>query len=154
MPDIEELLAAHPFVAGMETEQVHRVSGCARELTSFAPDEVIFRAGGTANRCYLICRGTIAIEVHSPGHGARVLQTVGKGDLLGWSWMFEPYRWLFDARALTATEVIELDGKSLRECAAQDPMLGFHVMSRIAVVLAGRLEATQLQLLDLYVDRP
>ena len=153
MPEIEELLSAHPFVAGMGPEQVQHVRECARGLSSFEPDEVIFRAGGTANRCYLICRGNVAIEVHSPGHGARVVQTVGKGELLGWSWMFEPYRWLFDARALCETEVIELDGKTLRECAAKDPSLGFHVMSRVAVLLAGRLQATQLQLLDFYVDR-
>jgi CRP/FNR family cyclic AMP-dependent transcriptional regulator len=154
MPDMEELLVAHPFVAGLEPEQVQLVRGCARGLRSFEADEVIFRAGGMANCCYLICHGTIAIEVHSPGHGARVVQTVGKGELLGWSWMFEPYRWLFDARAMTATEVIELDGKALRECAAADTSMGFHVMSRVAVLLAGRLQATQLQLLDLYVDRP
>ncbi len=154
MPDIQELLAAHPFVAGMEPAQVRRVGACARGLTTFEPDQVIFRAGGTADRCYLIIHGTIAIEVHSPGHGARVVQTVGKGEILGWSWMFEPYRWLFDARAMTPTEVVAIDGRALRECAAQDTSLGFYVMSRLAMLLAGRLQATQLQLLDLYVDRP
>jgi CRP/FNR family cyclic AMP-dependent transcriptional regulator len=79
--------------------------------------------------------------------------TLHGGDALGWSWMFPPYRWAFDARALSATEAIVIDGETLRESAATDHELGYHVVWRVAREMADRLQATRLQLLDVYGER-
>ena len=148
-----ELLADHPFVEGMDEEMMTRIAGCVDSVVKLDPDEVIFRAGGTANRLYLIQHGDVSLEVHSPGIGARIVQTLHGGEVLGWSWMFAPYRWAFDARALTPTEALVLDGKRLRECISQDSELGLYVVSRLARLIVDRLQATRLQLLDLYASR-
>jgi len=148
-----EMLADHPFVEGMDEAQVLKIAGCVNSVVKLDPDEVIFRAGGTANRLYLLRHGDVALEVHSPGVGARIVQTLHGGEILGWSWMFAPYRWVFDARALTPTEALVLDGKRIRECTSQDPELGLYVMSRLARLVVDRLQATRLQLLDLYASR-
>jgi CRP-like cAMP-binding protein len=114
---------------------------------------MIFRSGGEATKCYLIQSGEVAIEVYSPGTGSRIVQTVSRGEVLGWSWLFEPYVWSFDARVLTPATAIVLDGEAIRHCMNDEPNLGYPMMVRFARLIVGRLQATRLQLLDLYASR-
>ena len=152
-PVPEELLAAHPFVVGIEESQLARIAECAVSVVQFAADEVIFHAGGVARVLYLLRRGDVALEVVAPGGGTRIVATLHGGDALGWSWMFPPYRWAFDARASAATEAIVIDGEKLRRCAEADHELGYQVVWRVAREMADRLQATRLQLLDVYGGR-
>jgi CRP/FNR family cyclic AMP-dependent transcriptional regulator len=149
-----DLLAAHPFVVGMEESQLQRIAQCAVDVVQFAADRVIFHAGGVARVMYLLRRGDVALEVVAPGTGTRIVTTLSGGDVLGWSWLFPPYRWAFDARALTPTEAIVIDGEKLRECAGVDHELGYQVVWRVAREMADRLQATRFQLLDVYRERP
>ncbi len=152
-PTPAELLAAHPFVVGMEEEEMRRISECIKEVAGFTADQTIFRSGGVARCLYLIRRGDIALEVPISGTRSRIVTTLTGGDILGWSWMFPPYRWAFDARAMSATEAIVLDGESLRRHTAEDCKLGYQVVWRVAREMADRLQATRLQMLDVYGDR-
>lgn len=152
-PSPAELLAVHPFVVGMEESQVRRIAECLTTVTQFATDQAIFHSGGVARVLYLIRSGDVALEVAGPGAGTRIVATLHAGDALGWSWMFPPYRWAFDARALAPTEAIVIDGEKLRQCAAADHELGYQVVWRVAREMADRLQATRLQLLDVYGER-
>ena len=152
-PSPAELLAVHPFVVGMEESQVRRIAECLTTVTQFATDQAIFHSGGVARVLYLIRSGDVALEVAAPGAGTRIVATIHAGDALGWSWMFPPYRWAFDARALAPTEAIVIDGEKLRQCAAADHELGYQVVWRVAREMADRLQATRLQLLDVYGER-
>lgn len=148
-----ELLAAHPFVVGMDEAELRGMAECATGVARFATDQVLFHSGGIAKSLYLIRSGDVALEVPAPGGGTRIVGTLHGGDTLGWSWLFPPYRWAFDARALAPTEAITIDGETLRRCVADDHELGFHVVWRVAREMADRLQATRLQLLDVYGER-
>jgi len=150
--DLETALRDHQFTAGMATEDVSRIMDCVVGEASFAEDEVLFRAGSPADRLYLLEDGEVALEIHSPARPHRIIQTVAGGEILGWSWLFEPYRWTFDARAITPTSAIVLDAAKIRHCADQHPDLGILVIRRIAGLVVQRLHATRLQLLDLYAS--
>jgi len=152
-PSPAELLAVHPFVVGMEESQVRRIAECLTTVTQLSTDQAIFHSGGVARVLYLIRSGDVALEVAGPGAGTRIVATLHAGDALGWSWMFPPYRWAFDARALAPTEAIVIDGEKLRQCAAADHELGYQVVWRVAREMADRLQATRLQLLDVYGER-
>jgi CRP/FNR family cyclic AMP-dependent transcriptional regulator len=150
--ELRELLAAHPFAAGMTSAQVVQLAGCCIGTVQFEPDDTILRAGDQADRCFLILTGEVATEVRWPG-GGTIIQTIEGGEVLGWSWMFPPYRWVFDGRALVTTTALVIDGISLRGLTERDHDLGFQVMSRVARLVVERLRATQLQLVDLYGNR-
>lgn len=152
-PSPAELLAAHPFVVGMDEAQVSRLAECLTGPADFATDQVIFHSGGVARSLYLIRRGDVALEVPSLGSGTRIVGTLHAGDALGWSWLFPPYRWAFDARALSPTGALVIDGERLRRCAGEDHELGYQVVWRVAREMADRLQATRLQLLDVYGER-
>ena len=151
--DMVEELGKHPFMDGLSPELVEQMAQFAKGIVSWDADHMIFRSGGAADDCYLIRSGEVALEVHSPGSGSRIIQTVARGEVLGWSWLFSPHRWAFDARVLTPAEAIVLDGEMMRENISDNHPLGFEIMTRFARIIADRLQATRLQLLDLYASR-
>lgn len=151
--DMVEELGKHPFMDGLSSELVEQMAQFVKGIKTWDSDEVMFRSGGAADDCYLIRSGEVALEVHSPGSGSRIIQTVSRGEVLGWSWLFSPYRWVFDARVLTPVEAIVLDGEMMRGSISDNHPLGFEIMTRFARIIVGRLQATRLQLLDLYASR-
>jgi CRP/FNR family transcriptional regulator, cyclic AMP receptor protein len=150
---VEEVLAAHPFLKGMSQHQRRILSDCAM-LSSFAPGELIFREGDPANRFYLIHEGKMALESHVRERGTVLIQTIGSGDLLGWSWLFPPYYWHFDARAIEPSEAVFFYGTPLRDECEADHDFGYELLKRMTEVVIKRLQASRRQLLDSYGLHP
>ena len=119
----------------------------------FETGNYIFREGENADNFYLIREGKVALETNVPGQGAVTVQTLSKGEVLGWSWLVPPFRWSFDARAIEPTRAIALDGKCLRDKCEADPRLGFELLKRFAGVIVSRLQAARMQTLDIYGNR-
>ncbi|HXX91004.1 MAG TPA: cyclic nucleotide-binding domain-containing protein [Acidimicrobiales bacterium] len=147
--DIAELVAHHPLLAGLPGDTIDHVAGCARNV-ALAAGELLLAEGEPADTLYLLRRGRVALEVHGPGRGRLVVETLRPGDAVGWSWLFPPYRWHFDARALEPVGAIALDGACLRAKADEDPAFGYELLRRVSAVMLERLQATRLRLLDLY----
>jgi CRP/FNR family transcriptional regulator, cyclic AMP receptor protein len=149
MEGLERILAAHPFFEGLDPGHLAVLVGCATNMR-FDPGTYLFRAREEANQFFLLRDGRIALELAAPGQTPLVLQTLGQGDILGWSWLIPPYHWMFDAVATEQTRAIGLDGKCLRGKCEADHDLGYELLKRFARIMEERLEATRLQLLDLY----
>lgn len=149
MRTMKELLGAHPFFVGLDDEGIELVVGCATNV-HFAPDEYLFRVGEPADRFYVVRHGRVALELHVPGRGQRVVDTVEDDQVLGWSWLVPPHQWFLDARAVMPTSAIALDGVCIRGKCDDDPELGYAVMQRVAQVMYRRLQSTRVRLLDLY----
>lgn len=149
METLERILGEHPFFQDLEPAQLGVVVGCAANLR-FDSGAFLIRAGEEANQFFLLRDGKVALEVAAPGQQPLVLQTVGAGDILGWSWLIPPYHWMFDAVALEPTRTIALDGRCLRGKCEADRVLGYELLKRFAHIMEQRLQATRLQLLDLY----
>jgi CRP/FNR family transcriptional regulator, cyclic AMP receptor protein len=139
-------LAAHPFLRGMSRDHLAVLAGAARDV-SFPARYRIFEDGGSATHFWLIQSGHVSLDLHVPGQGPVVIETIGMGQLLGWSWLFPPYRWAFGAVTGTAMEAFEFDAPAVRERCAADPELGFEFGQRVSRVLAQRLEATRIRLI-------
>jgi CRP/FNR family transcriptional regulator, cyclic AMP receptor protein len=85
-----------------------------------------------------------------PGRGPITVETIGPGEILGWSWLFPPYRWHFDGRAVEGTRAIAFDAKCLRLKCEEDHDLGYELVKQFAHVMMERLQATRLRMLDVY----
>ncbi|GIU90306.1 MAG: hypothetical protein KatS3mg010_1405 [Acidimicrobiia bacterium] len=147
--EIHELLAEHPFFAGLEPGDRELIAGCGtqRHVPGRLP---VAHEGDDADRFFVLRDGRVAIEVHAPGRGSLVVATASSGDVVGWSWIVPPHRWRFDVRAVTDVHAVALDGACLRGKCEADPALGYRLMKRFSGVLVERLEATRLRLLDVY----
>ena len=146
---LEPLLRDHPFLKDLEPEYLALLAGCATNVR-FGAGSFLFREGGAADRCFLIREGKIALEIAAPGHGAIIVQTLAAGDVAGFSWLLEPHQWQFDGRVVEPVRAFALDGTCLRGKCAEDPRLGFELTQLFARLAIQRLQATRLQLLDVY----
>lgn len=151
MGTLDSILAEHPFLKGLAPPQIELIAGCASNIR-FNKGDYIFREDEEADRFYLIRHGLVALDVFVPQRGPVTIDTIQEGEVLGWSWLFPPYRWHFDARALQLTRAVAFDGKCLREKCEKDSHLGYELVMRFSQIIMQRLQSARLQLLDLYGD--
>ena len=145
----EKILGEHPFFKDLSDPHLDTVVGCVANVV-FQPGEFIFREGEAADHFFVVREGKVAVEVFVPNKGPVTIETIEGGEMLGWSWLFPPYKARFDARALNAVRALSLDGACLRTKCEKDPALGYELLKRFTEVVVSRLEATRMQLLDLY----
>jgi CRP/FNR family cyclic AMP-dependent transcriptional regulator len=149
MKSIEEIIAEHQFFADLEPEYIKLVAGCASNVI-YNPDDYLFHEGEEADRFFIIRHGVVAVEVHGHRSGTIRIQTVDENDVLGWSWLFPPYRWHYDARVISLARMTAFDGKCLRDKCEADHDLGYDLMKRFAGIMVQRLKAANLQVMDVY----
>lgn len=152
METLERILAEHAFFEGLDPEYLKTVTGCASNVR-FAAGAYIFREGEQANHFYLLRQGKVAVEIFAPQSPPIIVDTLEKDEILGWSWLVSPYQWRFDARVTEDVRAIALDGKCLREKCEANHNLGYALLKRLVQLIDQRLQATRLQLLDVYANR-
>lgn len=145
-------LTAHPFVRGMADEHVTRLGEVTRYIALPAKFR-LFEEGGTADRFWLIEAGQVALDVHVPGYGIVIIETLGRGEVIGWSWLFPPYQWQLGAVTIQPTQAFELDGRAVRGLCQADPVLGRELTRRFIPIVVDRLQATRMRLLNAYRSR-
>lgn len=145
--NIEPILKEHAFFRDIPQKYFSFIVGCASNVV-FKSGDVILKEDSQADKFYLIRSGRVNICIEIPRR--ITVQTIGEGEILGWSWLIPPYRYRFSAVALEDVRAIALDGKCFREKCEKNPDLGYEVLKRLVGVLTDRLEATRLQLLDIY----
>ena len=149
MQTLESILEQHPFFEGLKPEYVQLLTGCASNVR-YQAGVYLFREGQVALNFYIILQGKVDMETFAAQRGQLTIETIEAGEVLGWSWLFPPYRWHFSARVVEPTRAFALDGKCLRTKSGEDHDLGYELLMRFAQVIIQQLEATRLQLLDVY----
>jgi CRP/FNR family transcriptional regulator, cyclic AMP receptor protein len=146
---IDDLLSEIEFFDGLDEEILSLIGGCAQNA-SFKEGAYLAREGEPSETFFVVTRGRVGVQIYAPNKGQILLETVDPGMLLGWSWLFPPHIWAFDLQALKPTTVIVFHAQCLREKCEKDPVFGYDLMKRFARLMGHRLEATRMQLLDMY----
>jgi CRP/FNR family transcriptional regulator, cyclic AMP receptor protein len=149
MTDLHELLGTHEFFAGLEHHLILKVADMAT-IAEFPAGTWIARSGTDANVFHAVIEGRAGVELAAAGRPPLLVATVHPGEVVGWSWYFEPHRWHFDVLALDPLRTVAIDGVRLRVACVDDHELGYHLGRRLAQVVASRLESTRHQLMDVY----
>lgn len=139
---IEEYLSKQKFFSGLSPEVIGFLAGCAtqREVES---GQVLFPLGERANRFYLICTGSICVEIPAISGPSLTVQSLGPDQVLGWSWLIPPYKWNFQARAQVQSKLFEFDGEKVLACCERDSEFGYELLKRFASLMSERLEAAR-----------
>ncbi len=138
-------LADHPFLSSMPPEALRRLATHAYQH-SYAAGDVIFREGSDADRFFLVRQGRIRLDMEVAGRGQVEVETLDADCVLGWSWLFAPYRWQLTATATEQCSLLIFDASILRSMMAGEPVIGYELMRRFAGVLSDRLQATRARL--------
>ncbi len=142
-------IAGHAFLRGISPDHVARLAGAAVAV-SFPAGQRLFDEGAPANKCWLLTAGRVALDLPMPGRANLIVETLGGGDVIGFSWLSPPHQWQFGAETLEPTEAFELDGTAVRALCDRHPDLGYQFVLRMLAVAVERLQATRIRLLDLY----
>ena len=141
-----ELLAAHPFLADVQPRFVERLAGFARRASA-RPGEYLIREGGHADTWYLLREGHVDLTAGIADRGEVVVDIIGPGQVLGWSWLFPPCRWHFSAVAVEPVLAIALDGPKVRGLCDKESAFGYDLTNRFLAVMLQRMQATRFRLL-------
>ena len=144
-----ETLKNIQFLKDFSDDHLQHLASLA-EIKEFPAGSVVFREGRPSSSVYLVVRGDITLEFNVPTRGAMEFQTVGSGDLLAWTAVLGLGSMTATARVQTPSTLLALDAAQIRVFCDHDLSFGFAFMQRIAQVLASRLSATRLVLMDLY----
>lgn len=145
----EKLLSEHAFFKGIEQQHLDILAGCCSNKV-FEAGEVIGHEGDKAENFFLIREGKVAVQIATPSKGPVTVQTLGEGEIIGWSWLFPPYQWNFDLKAIEKTRTIALDAKCLRKKCDEIPELGYLLMKKFSFIMIQRLKSTRMQILNIY----
>ncbi len=146
---VRERVSDHPFVACLSPGHRAMLARFASPAT-FVAGQRLFDEGGTAETFWLLDKGSVALDLRVPGRGDVVVETLPAGTVLGWSWLYAPFRWNFGAVAREDTEAVAFSAPAVRGQFALDPGFGYAVLNCFAPVIVERLQATRLRMLDLY----
>jgi CRP-like cAMP-binding protein len=149
MSEIKKTMAEHPFFKDFQSSHLKMLAECA-SLVSFNKGTYLFHEGETADWLYLILEGKVVVETQMPGRDPLAIMTIGGGGVVGWSWLFPPYRWHFSVRVIEDASAIALDAKRVLQKCREDYAMGYELMWRCAYVMGERLQATRLQLLNAF----
>jgi CRP-like cAMP-binding protein len=146
---LESLRKLSPLLEDLSGESLRFLESVSSEL-DFEPREILFAEDDPAGTFYVIETGRIGLEVDFPAEESMIIETLGRGNLVGISSMFPPARWNWTARALEKTTVVAFDAEAVRARCAEDKELALHVYATVAATAAHRLNAARVRLLDLY----
>jgi CRP/FNR family transcriptional regulator, cyclic AMP receptor protein len=143
------MLADHEFLRGMSPEDVVLLDGAAVSV-SIPAGHRLFHEGAPAEKWWLLTGGHVALDMHMPGRPNLIVETLDRGDVLGFSWLAPPHRWQFGAETVEPTTAFELDGPEVMTLCGTHPELGYQLALRMLAAAVRRLQATRIRLLDLY----
>lgn len=146
---LEPILKEHEFFKDLAPDYLMLLVECAKNVR-FHQGEYLMREGEEANEFFLLRHGEVGIEITMPAQGPRTIQTLSEGEVVGWSWLFPPYRAHYSVRCKTLVRALSLDGECIRGKCETNPRLGYELMQRFAQIMMDRLKATRMQLLDVY----
>ncbi|MCB0035545.1 MAG: Crp/Fnr family transcriptional regulator [Anaerolineales bacterium] len=149
MTNLVEILEQNPFFEPLTDNQRAALVAQA-SLRQFKEGVHLLHENKPATEFYLLVAGDVALTTQFPRRGVVTLQTFHAGAVLGWSWLFPPYEWHFDARTNTPVTAVVFDGAAVRASCEADHEFGYQLMRLFANMMLQRLQATRLQLLDVY----
>jgi CRP/FNR family transcriptional regulator, cyclic AMP receptor protein len=145
-------VSAHPFLAALAPEHRTALADDATAV-SLAAGARVFAEGSAADRFWLLESGGVALDMPVPGRGDVVVETLAGPTVLGWSWLYPPYRWHFGAVAREPSDALAFDATAVRRRCGADAVFGYAILNLFAPVIIRRLQATRLRMLDLYAPR-
>lgn len=137
------------MMQALPAEHRNQLLRIAHEV-NFPQGTRIFEEGRRADRFWIIRSGTVTLDMHVPGRRAAIIENLGLGELVGWSWLFPPHTWQLGAEAMSPVRAYEFDATTVRLMCRADPEFRAAVAQWVGQVIAHRLHAARTRLLDLY----
>jgi len=142
-----EYLSAHEFFSDFSDDVLKFLCECSSTFV-IKQGQILFRQGENANNFYVVLNGHISIQMPAIMGPTLEIQTLGKDQVLGWSWLIAPYKWNFQTRAEEDTELLQFDGAAILARCEQEPKFGYELLKKFAGLMSERLNAAREKMMD------
>jgi CRP/FNR family cyclic AMP-dependent transcriptional regulator len=143
----QSYLSAHEFFSSLGDEALEFLSECSDERV-IKKGQILFRQGENADKFYVVRSGRITVQMPAIMGPPLEIQTLGQGQVLGWSWLISPYKWTFQSRAEEDSELLQFDGAAVLARCEQEPKFGYALLKKFAGLMSVRLDAARLKMMD------
>jgi len=143
----QSVLGAQPFLRGLSDDQLAQLSMLCQHVV-VPSRQRMFEEGTTADRFWLVDAGQVTLDATVPGQGRLIIGALGRGDVLGLSWLAAPYQWRFGAITTQPTQGFEFEARAVRAACERDPALGYELCRRFNAAVVRRLQTTRARLLE------
>ena len=140
-------LRSQPFLRGMPPDQLAELARLSRHV-AYPAGERLFEEGRTADTFWIIDAGRVTLDASVPGQGPVTIETLGRGDVLGLSWLVPPCQWRYGAVTATGVQAFAFDGRAVRAACAAGPVLSAEVYRRFCAAVVHRLQVTRARLVE------
>ena len=110
--------------------------------------QILFRQGENADKFYVVRSGRISIQMPAIMGPTLEIQTLGKDQVLGWSWLISPYKWNFQTKAEEDSELLQFDGTAILARCKQEPKFGYELLKKFAALMSVGLNAARQKMMD------
>jgi CRP/FNR family cyclic AMP-dependent transcriptional regulator len=148
-PASTELLGGTWFGADIPPDVRRRIAAIG-EVADFPVGAIVVAEGEPCRAMGVVVSGRIALRLAVPGAGDQTIITVDEGDLFGWSALLPGAPATSTGVALLPTRALLFERERLVAALAVDAEMAAAVYQRVLLAVVRRLQATRLQLLDLY----
>jgi CRP/FNR family transcriptional regulator, cyclic AMP receptor protein len=140
-----EALRSLACFAGIPADSLKAVAAIAEDR-DFEAGEVLWHEGEPIRWLCIVRQGEIDVVYHLQDKKRCVVDTVIGGEITGWSALVEPYRHSATCVARAAGRFLCIDAAALRGLCEKDSVLGYRMLTQVAMTLSSRLKGARLQL--------
>ena len=144
---ITDYLAAHEFFSEISDDILKFLCECSSTY-EIKKEQILFRQGEPADKFYIIRNGTISIQMPAIMGPALDIQTLGKDQVLGWSWLISPYKWNFQTKADEYSELLQFEAAAILARCDQEPKFGYELFKKFAGLMSAGLNAARQKMMD------
>jgi CRP-like cAMP-binding protein len=129
-----------------QIEKIHSIS------TSLKAKEgtILAHEGDKADCFFIVIEGELSICNHVPKKGTKILETLGPGEMVGWSWLLKSSNWSFDVQVHRKASVLKIPAAKIFQLMEKDFAFKEAILVSVIEVLASRLKNTRILFNDLY----
>lgn len=119
--------------------------------------ECLFQEDTEADRFYIVKEGSIFLTtcIYRGGKVEHLdaMEPIGKGEVLGWSAVVQPYKYRMGALARADSTVIAIEAEPLRHLLEENPENGYLFMKKISELISDRLFNHCIQFLSMITEK-
>ena len=135
---VDRILKGHDIFRSLTVDEAHHVVAFS-SVKKFEADETVFECNDAAGHVYMLLKGSVHLQLpaNPPSYGF-VISEMAQGELFGLSPLLDSPRYTSTARCLTATELLSIEARPLREMLRRNYPIGFEIMNRVAYIYFNR----------------
>ena len=142
-----ELIRRYPYFGGLSIDRINLLANIAEEVES-EQGQYFHQEGDDISKVYIIVEGEVSLLTTLPQQGKEVvINTLGTGDVFGWTSLLPPYTAGAGAKSGTNCKLIEFDAVDLRTKFEDDYEFGYLMMIKIAQIIRERLDSIVIETL-------